>query len=318
MCEQEAPVAYSYPATTGRSRHPMENPGQRDRRALLAEAERIRKEVRTLKRQRERDPHNEALVDEYDRLRARYSRIERMLAGEDADSLQPATPEPPPTMPDSGLAPFEPKPPALAVEPRGPVVQPPPRAPRTDWNALAGRIAMGIRVVRIAITSVLLLFILAFVYLYAIQDMRFFIVPTRSMQPTFNPMDRIVTVKARDYKPGDIVVFPDPDFPGDFLVKRIVAVAGDSVAVVNRMLVVNHELVREPYLAEPMEFAFHPVIVPHGEVFVLGDNRNASEDSKDWGGGIAESSIRGRVAFIYMPLERFQRVAHARPAFSAP
>jgi len=275
----------------------MESPGQRDHRTLRAEAERIREQVRALKCQRRDDPNNSALLEEYQRLQNRYQRIERAL--KEGPPPAPQQHAPPPFID-----------PAL-LEPRKPVAppRPPQRGMAIDGERIYGFLLTGVRTIRVSVTAVLILFILAFAYLYFVQDMRFFIVPTRSMQPTLYPMDRIMTIKAAEYQRGDIIVFPDPDHPGDYLAKRVVAITGDTVAVNNRVLLVNNNPVPEPYIAEPMEYTLAPFIVPFGQVFVLGDNRNASEDSKDWEQGVAVDNIRGRVALVYMPFDRFRRVA---------
>ena len=288
----------------------IEAPGQRNQRTLLAEAKRIRAQVSDLKRQIKARPEDAALREEFERLRARYQRIEQLLAQPDAPRPVPAAPPQSPT--ESPTAP-----PAIdpaLLEPRS--VAPLARRPVSagfslDWEDAVGYITGGIRILRIVVTSVLLLFILAFGYLYFVQDMRFFIVPTRSMQPTLNPMDRIVTLAAPAYERGDIVVFPDPDHPGDYLAKRIVALGGDTVAVSGRTLIVNDQPVEEPYIAEAMDFGMHAFVVPARQAFVLGDNRNASEDSKDWERGVPMEDIRGRVWAIYMPLDRFQWISRA-------
>jgi signal peptidase I len=146
------------------------------------------------------------------------------------------------------------------------------------------------------------------IYLFGLRGMAFFLVPSRSMEPTFDVNDRIVTLKEKAYRRGDIVVLADPLQEG-FLVKRIVAVGGDTVMAVGGVLVVNKEAQNEPYVKEPMEYSFtQPLRVPEGEVYLLGDNRNNSDDCHLWPGdfsdGVPTADIIGKVRFIYYPFSR--------------
>ena len=142
---------------------------------------------------------------------------------------------------------------------------------------------------------------------------RFFLVPSRSMEPTLLEGDMIVTLPAREYRRGDIVVFRHQ---GEVLVKRLIALPSDSVQVVDGALFLNGRYVSEPYCQEPMKYLLaEPQIVPEGRFFFLGDNRNVSEDSSEAARqGTAPlpdeefgdlSRIIGRVVFRYYPYARF-------------
>lgn len=153
------------------------------------------------------------------------------------------------------------------------------------------------------------------IYLFAYRQMRFFTVPTKSMTPTLMPQDYLLTLKHNGYRKGDVVVLDDPANPGDYLVKRIVAIGGDSVSVEGGALILNGSYASEPYLVERMTYRMPAVTVPEESVFVLGDNRNNSEDSHTWveqGNGIEPyipvEKIIGRVHYIYLPFGRMQRV----------
>jgi len=131
-----------------------------------------------------------------------------------------------------------------------------------------------------------------------------------SMQPTLLEGDRILisrlTYHFRDPKPGDIIVFRSPVNEGDDLVKRIVAVAGDRVAVKNGVLYVNGEPKDEPYLLErPFAGDMAEEVVPPGKVFVMGDNRNNSGDSRFFG-PIDRDSIIGCALCVYWPVGRWK------------
>lgn len=124
------------------------------------------------------------------------------------------------------------------------------------------------------------------------------------MEPTLLAGDRIVAIRPSQYTRGDIVVLNDPDSPGDYLVKRLVAFGDDVVEVANGTLLVNNQPIVEPYLKEPMTYTFGPYTVRPGDVFVLGDNRNNSHDSHVWQTGRPETELQGRVYWVYAPAGR--------------
>ncbi|MDA8337280.1 MAG: signal peptidase I [Peptococcaceae bacterium] len=134
-----------------------------------------------------------------------------------------------------------------------------------------------------------------------------FYIPSGSMEPTLMPGDRIVVGKADLFgqpKPGEVVVFHYPLDPRQDFVKRLIAVGGQTVQLRNSNLYINGKLVPEPYLPPGLTFAdFGPVTVPAGTYFMLGDNRNNSDDSRVWG-YVKKNLVVGRVLFIYWPLSR--------------
>jgi signal peptidase I len=158
-------------------------------------------------------------------------------------------------------------------------------------------------------------------------EIGFYVVPTTSMEPTLHPNDRIVAVATSGHERGQVVVVRDPENRTAYLVKRIVGIPGDRVEVFGNRLVVNGKMVAEPYLSEPIAYQLPPTEVPHGEVFLLGDNRNESEDSHLWKRGVPVSDIVGVVRYIYSPGERrgtrvgypevFRGTANAKPAAGA-
>jgi signal peptidase I len=157
---------------------------------------------------------------------------------------------------------------------------------------------------RIAGVVVGLILILGFVYFKGVKDVSFFLVPTKSMIPTLYPRDYIVTMSDGQYERGDIVVLDDPGERGAFVVKRVVGLPGDSLSIKTGALYINDRYASEPYIREPMLASTdRPIRVPADTVFVLGDNRNESEDSLKWG-PVPMDSIIGRVRYIYNPTER--------------
>jgi signal peptidase I len=131
-----------------------------------------------------------------------------------------------------------------------------------------------------------------------------------SMQPTLQEGDRILlnrlAYRFRDEAPGDIVVFHSPINASEDLVKRIVAVAGDKVAISDGTLYVNGEAQEEPYLMEQDVSGDMPeTTIPVGHVFVMGDNRNNSGDSRLFG-PVPMDSIIGRAFVVYWPLSHWK------------
>lgn len=155
-----------------------------------------------------------------------------------------------------------------------------------------------------------IVFLVLCVYLFGYRHVRFFRVPSGSMEPTLRPVDQLVTIGEKEYHRGDIVVLRDPAEAGAYLVKRLVGIAGDHISVVRGGLFINEEFASEPYVVEPPFYqVLPPVAVPEDQIFILGDNRNNSEDSHDRGECFPESLIVGRVVFIYFPYDRWGWVA---------
>ena len=171
---------------------------------------------------------------------------------------------------------------------------------------------------RYASYVVLLIVCVVLLYFFYARGMRFFLVPSESMEPTLFPNDYILTLSEPEYNRGDIVVAYDPIDPDNlsFIVKRVVAVGGDTVRIEGGALFVNGSYASEPYVNEPPHYDFPSdpreleYTVPEGNVFLLGDNRNFSEDSSDdvWAvegkhksHAVPLDDIIGKVEQIYLP-----------------
>src|SRR5215210_5058761 len=137
-----------------------------------------------------------------------------------------------------------------------------------------------------------------------------FWIPSESMVPTLEVGDRVFVNKfvyrIREPERGDIVVFQSVEGDAEDLIKRIVAVPGDSVAVENGVLSVNGEPQVEPYVNAGFpddDSFFGPMGVPEGEVFVMGDNRANSRDSRFFG-PVPIENIEGEAFASFWPPSR--------------
>jgi signal peptidase I len=140
-------------------------------------------------------------------------------------------------------------------------------------------------------------------------------VPTGSMLPTIQLEDRVIVdkffFKYFDHiSPGDIIVFhppPSAHATEDFI-KRVVGVAGDKIEIRNHKTYVNDQPLYEPYVTDQSKNDFGPIVVPADSVFVMGDNRNNSADSREWG-FLPVNNITGRSLFRYWPMDHIGALA---------
>lgn len=139
-----------------------------------------------------------------------------------------------------------------------------------------------------------------------------FYIPSESMEPVLEIGDRLLVSKLSyrigDAAPGDVVVFRTPPSmqPSQTaeLIKRVVAVGGHTVGAVDGRLIIDGTPVREEYLPSDVYTRdFGPVLVPSGYVFVMGDNRRSSQDSRVFG-SISEGEIVGRAFARFWPPTR--------------
>lgn len=129
-----------------------------------------------------------------------------------------------------------------------------------------------------------------------------------SMEPTLQPGEFLLVNKLAyrlgDVSHGDVVIFHYPLNPNEDYIKRVIGLPGDEVTVQNGQVMVNGKLVVEPYIMAPPHYN-NTWIVPEGQLFVLGDNRNSSSDSHNWG-FVPYENLVGKALLVYWPLDQIK------------
>lgn len=163
------------------------------------------------------------------------------------------------------------------------------------------------RLVREVIETTVLTLVMFLIIRFAVQN---YFVDGMSMEPNLHNQERILVDKwtyllhAPDR--GDIIVFIAPPDPSEDFVKRIIGIPGDVITINGTTIIVDGVTLQERYIdpalqGNPYDYkAIHDMVVPPADYFVLGDNRNGSDDSRDWG-FVPRQNIIGRAALVYWP-----------------
>ncbi len=183
---------------------------------------------------------------------------------------------------------------------RNPAVDPPQEQDRSvDRSSLGQEVRGWAR--DIFFTALIAVLVVIFV----VQPVK---VEGTSMEPRLEPRDRIFVNKfvyyLSDVNRGDIVVFWYPKDKTKSFIKRVIGLPGETVEVRSGVVYLNDEKLSEPYLAGEVDNESYPLqVVPLDQYFVLGDHRNSSNDSRDWG-FVPEQNIFGEAVFRYWPLSK--------------
>jgi signal peptidase I len=132
--------------------------------------------------------------------------------------------------------------------------------------------------------EVLITIVLALIiFLAARATIQTYVVVMTSMEPSFHEGQRVVVNKAVYFfgepERGDVVIFEAPNQQHDDFIKRIIALPGDTVEVKDGAVFINGVRLNEPYIKSPPSYTMAEMKVPEKSYFVLGDNRNNSNDS---------------------------------------
>ncbi|MEL7632528.1 MULTISPECIES: signal peptidase I [Sporomusa] len=159
------------------------------------------------------------------------------------------------------------------------------------------------------VISILIAIVLAFFIRYFIVEL--YMVEGPSMRPTLVNGERLVVNKFiyrfKAPERGEILVFRYPRDPSRDFIKRVIGVAGDTVEIKDSRVLLNGQLLNEPYILERTRGAYPAVTVPEGHIYVMGDNRNNSEDSrfKDVG-FVPLELIKGKAITVFWPLDHIK------------
>ena len=145
-----------------------------------------------------------------------------------------------------------------------------------------------------------------------------FEIPSGSMENTILPSDMVfsekVSYKFKSPEAGEIVTFADPHQEGRTLIKRVIATEGQTVDLQDGSVFVDGKKLEEPYTKDSVPSSYplstasgvdieYPYKVPEGEIWVMGDNRTESADSRYFG-SVPVSSVSGHANFRYWPPDR--------------
>lgn len=178
-----------------------------------------------------------------------------------------------------------------------------PLPPITDNSSLAFMRALARHLLRDLLGTVVPAILIAIlINLYLAQGTY---VHGQSMEPNLHTAQRLMIEKIshRFHLPyrGDIVVI-DVDASELPLIKRVIALPGETIQIKDNQIYIDGRLLIEPYLDQVRQQDFGPLTVPDGHIFVMGDNRSASNDSRYFG-PVSTEQIIGRAWLSYWPVE---------------
>lgn len=159
-------------------------------------------------------------------------------------------------------------------------------------------------------TILLTLLIYVLVRSFLLENYR---VVGRSMDPTLED-DQYLAVNKLDYRlhepqRGDIVVFHDPRDDGRKLIKRVIGLPGEVLEIRDGQVFIDNQRLEESYIHALGRYSYPPVPIPENHYFVLGDNRNNSSDSHNWG-TLPKDKIVGKAWVSYWPPQLWGIIPH--------
>ena len=178
------------------------------------------------------------------------------------------------------------------------------------WRRLWASQRENVRILAIAL-------LVAIVLRIFVAEPRF--IPSNSMEPTLHVGDRLLVEKVSTHlqtpQVGNIVVFEPPPQLRQYgytgkqaFIKRVIATPGETVTVSDHQVFVNGLPLQESYILEPPDYLMGTVTVPPGNIFVMGDNRNDSNDSHVWG-VLPQENVIGVARLRFWPLSRVGAVS---------
>lgn len=162
------------------------------------------------------------------------------------------------------------------------------------------------------LVSIVVALILAFLIRTFIVEL--YIVDGPSMRPTLQSEERLVVNKfiyrMRAPEHGEVLVFSYPRDPSRDFIKRVIAVPGDTIEIREGKVYLNQQLLMEDYILEKTMTDYPLSTVPEGHIFVMGDNRNNSEDSRFADVGfVPYELIKGKAVLVFWPLAELKTLS---------
>jgi len=159
------------------------------------------------------------------------------------------------------------------------------------------------------LVSIVMAVALALFVRYFIVEL--YIVDGPSMRPTLESEERLVVNKFiyrfRPPERGEILIFRYPRDPSRDFIKRVIAIPGDTIEIQGSRVLVNGQILNEPYILNKTRNIYPKATVPEGTMFVLGDNRGNSEDSRYPDVGfVPYDHIRGKALLVFWPLSEMR------------
>ncbi len=153
-----------------------------------------------------------------------------------------------------------------------------------------------------------LAFAASILFFFEVRGIQFYLVPSDSMKPTLMRSDYIggFEIEPSQLQHGDIVVFTS-GYEGDFYVKRVVGLPGDTLRISQGFVYINGSKLDEPYVTHRGKENIKPLEIPKNRIFIMGDNRTNSTDSRRFG-PIPARQVEAKVSFIYSPVARMGTV----------
>ncbi len=162
------------------------------------------------------------------------------------------------------------------------------------------------RCYRSAVAEIVVLVLLAFTLAMTTKTyvVEAYEIKGRSMVPTFDDGQRVVVLKLfSDIQRGDIVIFSSQDDPGKDLIKRVIALPGERIQIRKGIVRINGKVLKEGYL-EDKDYGLYDAEIDEevrlGQIYVLGDNRDDSHDSRRFG-SVSGESLKGKVVVRWWP-----------------
>ena len=162
------------------------------------------------------------------------------------------------------------------------------------------------RCYRSAVAEIVVLVLLAFTLAMTTKTyvVEAYEIKGRSMIPTFDDGQRVVVLKLfSEIERGDIVIFSSQDDPGKDLIKRVIALSGERIQIRKGIVRINGKVLKEGYL-EDQDYGLYDAEIDEevglGQIYVLGDNRDDSHDSRRFG-SVSGESLKGKVVVRWWP-----------------